>query len=65
MLCTVTGLREADMPTNLFKSRWFNKAINAIYVQEKQPLVLCILHLNAADVESFKSRTTNNRLTTR
>lgn len=40
------------MPTNLFKSRWFNKAINAIYVQEKQPLVLYILHLDRANFGS-------------
>lgn len=48
------------MPTNLFKSRWFNKAINAIYVQEKQPLALRILRLNNTKLGISKSRTTRN-----
>lgn len=53
------------MPTNHFKSRWLNKAIYAIYVQEKQPLAPCILHLNTATVGDLKARNTYNQLTIR
>lgn len=52
------------MPTNLFKSRWFNKAINAIYVQEKQPLASCILHIDRGNFGSAKSGVRRNHLST-
>jgi len=51
------------MPTNLFKLRWFNKAINAIFVQGKQPLVLYILHVDRTNFGTPKSEAARNQLT--